>query len=177
MSYNIDRITGAKTVEVFKDYKEYRVSPGCKGICEYSELAVSPPRFKGYSSHQDGIRYCKRCSKYFKKEAGVRCPCCNVLTSARRRSKQSRVWREKQREEALSRQLSRSDEELEVQRAISNTYYWYKCRSQCDFKTDNWLEAREHKEHGHGIKRVPVLIHNILAQDTKEETHIQNVQL
>lgn len=159
----------------YKPFEEYAPGFGCRGICESKhELIISPKRYKGYTCQEEGIKYCKRCAVHWKKEAGLRCLCCNQRLKGRIRSKQSRIAREEMREEALSRQLQNSQEAREVHLAMLQTYNWYKCRSQCDFKTDNLLQAREHKEKlGHGIKRIPILIHQLLAK-TKEETQLRS---
>lgn len=150
-------------------FKPFRYAPGfgCRGICENSDLVIIPKRYKGYTCQEEGIRYCKRCAVYFKPETGVYCPCCKQRLKTRGRSKQSRAFREKQREQALERQLQRSQEDHEVQKSLLQTYHWYKCRSQCDFKTDNVLEAREHRKLGHGIKNISIKISTILATTEK----------
>lgn len=152
--------------QVFKPFKEFSPGFGCKGICEISELVIIPKRTKGYTCQEQGIRYCKRCAVYFKPEAGVFCPCCKQRLKGRGRSKQSRVFREKQREQALERQLQRSIEDYEIQKRLLQTYYWYKCRTQCDFKTDDVLKAEEHRKQGHGVKRIPIDIHKLFVETT-----------
>lgn len=173
MSFGSDKIfIKLQSAHVFKPFKQYAPGLGCRGICEHSDLTIVPKRHKGYTCQAEGIKYCKRCAVYFKPGTGVYCPCCKQKLKIRGRSKQSKAFREKQRE-ALERQLNRSQEDHEVQKSLLETYYWYKCRSQCDFKTDNVLEAKQHKELGHGVKRIPIIIHQLLAK----ETNIQKQKL
>lgn len=161
-SFNYRLEGGSKVIEVFQDFKEYRVGVrySCAWQCKNSQFIFKANKQYGESYQEAEARYCRECEVHFKKEVGLHCPCCKRKLRVRIRTKQGRKVRERI---AFERQLSRSVEEQEVQRAISNTYYWYKCRSQCDFKTDNLLEARQHKEQGHGIKRIPIPIASILG--------------
>lgn len=105
----------------YKPFEEYAPGLGCRGICEEKkhELMISPKRHKGYTCQEEGIRYCKRCAVHWKKEAGLRCLCCNQRLKGRIRSRQSRTVRERMREEeVLSRQISMSVESQEVHALI-----------------------------------------------------------
>lgn len=78
----------------FKPFKQFSAGFGCRGKCETSNLIHIPKRQKGFTCQEVGARYCRRCATHFKKEAGLRCPCCKQPLSGRIRSKQSKQYRE-----------------------------------------------------------------------------------
>ena len=154
-------------------YPKLRQSPYvCMERCKNSELRLKIQKQYGQTYQQLGGKYCKECEVHFKVEVGLKCPCCKRRLTGRIRSKASKKYREKVHNQAFLRQLERSEEDRETQKALLTSYHWWECRTQCNFKTDDLVKARQHKQElGHGIKHHRVEIHSLLATQ-KEERNI-----